>query len=96
MKTSLAVAAGLAILCAAPAFAIDRCIGPVVNGECMGVVQEDPRFGRPADTYLQDRRGLHTSPDLGPAFDGTQFLNRTHPIIRDGELRWADPHELNK
>jgi hypothetical protein len=73
----------------------DRCIGSVVNGECIGVIQPDYTnpSGRPADTFTPDRRGLHTSPTPGPAFKGYEFQNRTRPMLRGGELRWMDPDE---
>src|SRR5689334_22176851 len=78
----------------------DRCVGSVVNGQCIGTVMPD--YGnawqnqRPADTFLDNQRGIHTLPPPDVGFEGNQFYNRMQPMPRGGQLRWADPNELEK
>jgi hypothetical protein len=92
------VLSGLILLAAAPAFAADRCLGRVLNGECFGIVEPDLsdswNFMSPADTFLDNDYGVHTSPAPDVGIDGLEAYHRTSPIRRGGELRWADPDEL--
>jgi len=88
--------AGLAL---APYLAhADRCIGAVVNGQCMGTVMPDysQPMQRPADSFTRDGSGLRTAPNPGPGFEGPTFYNRTRPMTEDGRLRWYDPDELER
>lgn len=78
--------------------AADECVGSVGSGACYGLVLPDltNRYEHPADTFLDRDHGIHTSPGPDFGFDGTQLYNRYIPVWRGGELRYADPKEIEE
>src|SRR6185369_6724876 len=78
-----------------PAIA-DTCIGSVVNGQCFGHVQRDysQPGSPPATFFFPNQQGVPTSPTPGPAWNGSQFENRTMPVMPGGQLQWANPYAL--